>query len=107
MDITDHLKPGGNTIVLRVWDPSTDRTIPRGKQYWKEKSERIWYTRTTGIWQPVWIEAVDAVHVKRLRITPDVDRSQVGIEVLMSCVAPELAADRSEEGWRFAGTSRS
>jgi beta-galactosidase/beta-glucuronidase len=75
---------------LRVWDPSTDRTIPRGKQYWKEKSERIWYTRTTGIWQPVWIEAVDAVHVKRLRITPDVDRSQVGIEVLMSRVAPEL-----------------
>ena len=90
LDITDLLKSGGNTIVLRVSDPSTDRTIPRGKQYWKEKSERIWYTRTTGIWQAVWIEAVDAVHVKRLRITPDVDRSQVGIEVLMSRVAPEL-----------------
>ena len=90
MDITDHLKAGGNTIVLRAWDPSTDRTIPRGKQYWREKSERIWYTRTTGIWQPVWIEAVDAVHVKRLRITPDVDRSQVGIEVFMSRVAPDL-----------------
>ncbi|HEX2521812.1 MAG TPA: glycoside hydrolase family 2 TIM barrel-domain containing protein, partial [Terriglobia bacterium] len=90
LDVTDHLKAGGNTLVLRVWDPSTDRTIPRGKQYWKEKSERIWYTRTTGIWQPVWLEAVDAVHVKRLRITPDVDRSQVGIEVLMSRVAPDL-----------------
>jgi len=90
VDIADLVKSGGNTIVLRVSDPSTDRTIPRGKQYWKEKSERIWYTRTTGIWQPVWIEAVDAIHVKRLRITPDVDRSQVGIEVLMSRVAPEL-----------------
>ena len=90
VDITDLVKSGGNTIALRVSDPSTDRTIPRGKQYWKEKSERIWYTRTTGIWQPVWIEAVDAVHIERLRITPDVDRSQVGIEVLMSCVAPEL-----------------
>ena len=90
VDITDLVKSGGNTIVLRVSDPSTDRTIPRGKQYWKEKSERIWYTRTTGIWQPVWIEAVDAVHIKRLRITPDVDRSQVGMEVLMSRVAPEL-----------------
>ena len=90
VDITDLVKSGGNTIVLRVSDPSTDRTIPRGKQYWKEKSERIWYTRTTGIWQPVWIEAVDAVHVKRLRITPDVDRSQVGMEVLMSRVPPEL-----------------
>jgi len=90
VDIADLVKSGGNTIVLRVSDPSTDRTIPRGKQYWKEKSERIWYTRTTGIWQPVWIEAVDAIHVKRLRITPDVDRSQVGMEVLMSRVAPEL-----------------
>ena len=90
VDITDLLKSGANTIVLRVLDPSTDRTIPRGKQYWKEKSERIWYTRTTGIWQPVWIEAVDAVHVKKIRITPDVDRSQVGIEVLTSRVAPEL-----------------
>ena len=90
VDITDLVKSGGNTIALRVSDPSTDRTIPRGKQYWKEKSERIWYTRTTGIWQPVWIEAVDAVHIKRLRITPDVDRSQVGMEVLMSRVAPEL-----------------
>ena len=90
MDVTDHLKAGGNTIVLRAWDPSTDRTIPRGKQYWREKSERIWYTRTTGIWQPVWLETVDAVHVKRLRVTPDVDRSQVGIEVFMSRVAPDL-----------------
>ena len=105
MDVTDHLKAGGNTIVLRAWDPSTDRTIPRGKQYWREKSERIWYTRTTGIWQPVWIEAVDAVHVKRLRITPDVDRSQVGIEVFMSRVAPrpEAAVDRKKR-WRGAGT---
>jgi beta-galactosidase/beta-glucuronidase len=90
LDITDQLKPESNILVLRVWDPSTDRTVPRGKQYWKEKSERIWYTRTTGIWQPVWIEAVDAVHVKRLRVTPDVDQSQVNVEVLLSQLAPNL-----------------
>jgi beta-galactosidase/beta-glucuronidase len=90
LDITDLLKSGVNSVVLRVWDPSTDRTIPRGKQYWKEKSERIWYTRTTGIWQPVWIEAVEAIYVRRLRVTPDIDRSQVGIEVLVSRVTPGL-----------------
>src|SRR5262245_8686462 len=89
LDITDHLKSGGNSLVMRVSDPSTDRTIPRGKQYWREKSERIWYTRTTGIWQPVWLEAVDVVHVKKLRITPDVDRSQVGIEILVSRLATD------------------
>ena len=80
IDITDHLKAGENAITVRAWDPSIDLTLPRGKQYWQPKSQSIWYTRTSGIWQPVWLEAVDAVHVTRLRITPDVDRSQVGIE---------------------------
>lgn len=84
LDVTDQLKPGANTVVVRAWDPSTDRTVPRGKQYWKEKSEAIWYTRTTGIWQPVWIESVEAVHVRRLRVTPDIDRSQVQVQALLS-----------------------
>ncbi|MFN8007035.1 MAG: glycoside hydrolase family 2 TIM barrel-domain containing protein [Terriglobia bacterium] len=89
-DITDYLKPAQNTIVLRAWDPPTDRTIPRGKQYWKPKSEGIWYTRTTGIWQPVWLEAVNAVHVTRLRIIPDVDHAQVQVKVFLSRTLPGL-----------------
>ena len=52
------LKDGANALVVRAEDPPTDRFIPRGKQYWKEKSESIFYTRTTGIWQTVWLEAV-------------------------------------------------
>lgn len=84
LDITDYLKAGDNTIVIRAFDPSEDRTIPRGKQFWKEKSEAIWYTRTSGIWQPVWLEAVAPVHIKRLRITPDVDNSQVSIETILN-----------------------
>src|SRR5581483_742542 len=90
LDITDYLKAGDNVIVVRAWDPSTDRTLPRGKQYWRPKSETIWYTRTTGIWQPVWLEAVDAVHVSRLRVTPDVDQSQVGVEAVLSRTVPDL-----------------
>lgn len=89
-DITDYLKPAQNMVVLRVWDPPTDQTIPRGKQYWKPKSEGIWYTRTTGIWQPVWLEAVDAIHVNHLRIIPDVDHSQVRIETFLSQAASDL-----------------
>lgn len=83
-DITDYLKPGDNVVVVRAFDPSTDRTIPRGKQFWQEKSEGIFYTRTTGIWQPVWLESVGAVHVKRLRITPDIDNRQVHLETILS-----------------------
>jgi len=89
-DVTDLLRPGENAFVVRVRDPSADRTVPRGKQFWRPKSEGIWYTRTTGIWQPVWLESVDPVHVRRLRITPDVDNSQVSVEAVLSRAAPGL-----------------
>jgi len=88
LDVTDLLKPAGNEVVVRAYDPSTDRTLPRGKQFWEPKSEGIWYTRTTGIWQPVWMESVDPAHVRRLRVTPDVDNSQVSIEAILSRPAP-------------------
>ena len=81
LDITDRVKPGENTVVVRAYDPATDMTIPRGKQYWKPKSESIFYTRTTGLWQPVWIEAAGTTRIGRLRITPDVDRSQTSVQV--------------------------
>jgi beta-galactosidase/beta-glucuronidase len=80
-DVTDLLAPGDTTVVVRVVDPGTDRTIPRGKQFWREKSESIFYTRTTGLWQPVWIEAAGAIRIERFRITPDIDRSEARIAV--------------------------
>jgi len=79
-DVTDHLKTGANVVTVRVLDPGTDRTIPRGKQYWQPKSSGIFYTRTTGLWQPAWIEAAGSSNVSQLRITPDIDRSEVRIE---------------------------
>lgn len=90
LDVTDFLKSGDNSVVVRVYDPSTDRTLPRGKQFWQPKSESIWYTRTTGIWQPVWVESVDATHVERLRITPDVDNSQVSVEAVLNRFTPDV-----------------
>jgi Glycosyl hydrolases family 2, sugar binding domain len=52
-DVTDAVagEDKVNVLVVRAEDPSRDVTIPRGKQYWKEESEGIFYTRTTGIWQ--------------------------------------------------------
>lgn len=69
-----------NVLVVRAEDPSRDLTIPRGKQYWKEESEDIFYTPTTGIWQTVWLEPVPSARIDTLRITPDVDRALVDIE---------------------------
>ena len=72
-DVTDLLKEGANALVVRAEDPPTDRFVPRGKQYWKEKSEGIFYTRTTGIWQTVWLEAVGDSYLSHVRITPSMD----------------------------------
>ncbi|MEE6449480.1 sugar-binding domain-containing protein [Gottfriedia acidiceleris] len=79
-DITNYLTNGKQTVVVKVEDPSTDETIPRGKQYWIEKSDSIWYTRTTGIWQTVWLETLNPTHISKLRFTPDIDKGEIGVE---------------------------
>lgn len=84
LDITDHLTWGNEKVVVRVEDPSTDETIPRGKQFWIEQSDSIWYTRTTGIWQTVWLEPVSPTHVSKLRLTPDIDRGDIIVEFEVS-----------------------
>ena len=72
-DITPHLKPATNILVVRAEDPPTDRYLPRGKQYWDLKPRDIWFTRTTGIWQTVWLEATGASYLEGVRITPNLD----------------------------------
>ena len=45
-------------IVVRAEDDPHDLAKPRGKQDWQLEPHSIWYPRTTGIWQTVWIEIV-------------------------------------------------
>src|SRR5487761_299116 len=71
----------GNVVVVRAEDPLTDKTIPRGKQYWTATPEGIFYTATTGIWQTVWLEPLPARPSEALRITPARDRGTVHVEV--------------------------
>ncbi|HZJ57199.1 MAG TPA: glycoside hydrolase family 2 TIM barrel-domain containing protein [Clostridia bacterium] len=80
VEITDLIRDGKNEIILRAKDDTLDLEMPRGKQYWKERSEGIFYTRTTGIWQTVWIEAVPHSYLKRVWMTPDLDDSALDIE---------------------------
>lgn len=82
-DITPSLIQGSNTIVLRAEDFSRDVTLPRGKQYWLEQSAAIFYTRTTGIWQSVWIEPLSVVHLSKTRITPDIDRNEIRLRMFL------------------------
>ncbi|WP_246299246.1 glycoside hydrolase family 2 TIM barrel-domain containing protein [Microcella indica] len=56
----------GFDIVVRVEDDPQDLAQPRGKQDWEEKRHVVWYDRTSGIWQPVWLESVPRQHIAHL-----------------------------------------
>ena len=71
----------GNAITVRAEDPLADKTIPRGKQHWTTNPEGIFYTATTGIWQTVWLEPLPSRSIEGLRLTPDLDRGAVDVEV--------------------------
>jgi beta-galactosidase/beta-glucuronidase len=89
-DITDQVCSGDNTLVLRVVDTlSMDQ--PRGKQYWEEEPSGIWYNRTTGIWQTVWLETVPSAFIRRLRLTPDLDEGALHVEVETAGEGQQLA----------------
>jgi beta-galactosidase/beta-glucuronidase len=90
-DVTPVLREGENIVVVRAEDPSRDVTVPRGKQYWKQESEGIFYTRTTGIWQTVWLEPVNDRRIASLRLTPDVDAARVDVEVAVEGFEPGLS----------------
>jgi len=91
-DITRAVRRGRqNELVVKAVDYSKDVTLPRGKQFWKEKSEGIFYTRTTGIWQTVWLEPVSSSYVKRVMFTPDIDRNDIRIRSVVDGWKPGLA----------------
>jgi beta-galactosidase/beta-glucuronidase len=74
-DITCELNASGEQVlVVRAEDQPLDMSQPRGKQDWLPDPHIIWYYRTTGIWQPVWLEKVAPVHINEVRWTPRLHR---------------------------------
>jgi beta-galactosidase/beta-glucuronidase len=85
-DITTALNPDADTqvIVVRAEDIPDDLAQPRGKQFWEAEPRDIWYTRTTGIWQPVWLEPVPETYITAIRWTPQLDRGQLGMRLSLN-----------------------
>ena len=67
VDVTDEISGGSMEIVVRADDQPRTLTVPRGKQDWQVQPHVIWYPRTTGIWQSVWLERVPPAHVESIR----------------------------------------
>ena len=72
---------GPDEIVVRAEDDPADLEKPRGKQDWKLEPHSIWYPRTTGIWQTVWMEVVPAIYIESVRWTSSLERWEIGLEV--------------------------
>ncbi len=109
LDITDLLKGQKlTTVSVRAEDDPTDLAMPRGKQDWHLEPHAIWYPRTTGIWQSVWVESVSDPHFGRILWRPSLVRWEVGFEswltgerrddlsvnLRLSCMGKMIAQDR-------------
>lgn len=69
-DVTDALKTGENTVIVHAFDDTRGGLQALGKQCPEPNSYGCLYTRTTGIWQTVWLEGVGANYLTSFRIQP-------------------------------------
>ena len=88
-EITHLLKDGANEVVVKVLDDMGSGLQPCGKQS-MEKSGGCTYTRTTGIWQPVWLEAVGSSFVESISVVPDPSNARVLIDAKINGTDPDL-----------------
>lgn len=78
VDLTKVVKPGqSHNLVIRVNDDLRGGKQPGGKQCTSYYSAGCSYTRVTGIWQTVWMEAVDREGLKSVYAVPDIDQKQL------------------------------
>ena len=90
-DLSGVAAPGDTvTLVVRARDRILYTKSPHGKQCETYFNCGCSYTRTTGIWQTVWMEPVPDVHLKRPRITPDVANRRFRIAQPISNNTPGL-----------------
>ena len=85
LDVTPFLRDGENDLCVRVVD-MPDPVQPRGKQNWKEGLYLCWYTPNSGIWQTVYMEAASETRIDYIHVTPDIDRGQASVEIMLNRV---------------------
>ncbi len=80
-DVTDFLNGDKAIIVVHAEDEIHSGKQFSGKQSRSYRSQGIFYTRTTGIWQTVWLEAVNPAHTVSYKAYPNISNSTVGLNV--------------------------
>lgn len=99
-EITKAIKDGDNELIVYAFDDVRSDVQPSGKQSRRPDSFGVFYTRVTGIWQTVWLEArpqqfIDSVHIvpdldrERFIVTPKVVGFRQGLEFRATLLTPE------------------
>ncbi|MBQ7153107.1 MAG: beta-galactosidase [Clostridia bacterium] len=96
-DISSLVRAGDNVITLQARDDERDPMIPSGKQCMEFSSRGCFYTRTTGIWQTVWLEFTPDAYIDSIRIMPNVDTQSVSVTAELKGSAP-LSVDVLYQG---------
>lgn len=78
-DITKYVTEGDNTLFLAVKDDVRSGLQPKGKQANLYASSGCDYTRTTGIWQTVWLEYIPVDHIVSAKYYPDPENGCITI----------------------------
>ena len=105
-DITGAVQPGENTVVLYAADDVRSPLQPTGKQCPQYASQGCHYTRTTGIWQSVWLEFVPKTYISALKMETDPDNGLLTFEAKLNEAAEgTLTVTASFEGAPAGETS--
>lgn len=97
MDISELVNIGENVITVYAEDNERDPMIPRGKQSEEFFSHNCDYTRTTGIWQTVWLEFCPKTHLDSFRVTPNLEDGSLWISAKV-CGRAALIVEAAFEG---------
>ena len=100
LNITNAIKDGEAVIAVEAIDDIRSGRQVAGKQSVEFASKGCKYTRTTGIWQTVWLEAVDKAYIVNYGVDCDIDAPSVSFDVTVSeaSFGKTLAATVTYEG---------
>lgn len=86
-EITDYAVDGENEIFIVCEDDTRASLVPIGKQSNRKNSYACSYTRTTGIWQSVWLEYTPQEYVKGFKLYPSINQENVTVQLDLVGVA--------------------
>lgn len=95
VDLDDVLAPGATgTLEVEVDAPADKRAVPHGKQRSipRDDYDGVSFTPTSGIWQPVWLEARGRTYAARVALRGD---SLTGFDVTVGIVGDAPAGARA------------